>query len=122
MQGRRSGAAIGLVAVLLAAGALSACGSDPVSYSDKEIIDRLNLEEIDGGDAYAIDGDPFCEVEKKLLNDAEEVEQARAGRNGALVIASREGNAGVKARPGFAPDCQADAKRKLNKLDSPAED
>jgi hypothetical protein len=121
MQGRRAGAAIGVLAVLLVAGGLSACGSDPVNYSDKEIIKRLKLEETDGGDAYAIDGDPFCEVEKKLLNDAEEVDKARGGRNGALVIASREGNAGVKARPGFAPDCQSDAKRKLNKLDAPSE-
>ena len=33
------------------------------------------------------------------------------------MIASREGNAGVKGVPPFAPDCGDEAKKKLNKLD-----
>jgi hypothetical protein len=105
---------------LLAGGVLSACGEDKLSYSDKEIIDKLNLEEIDDG--YALDGDPFCEVESKLLNDAEEVDQASEGHNGNLVLTSRAGNVGVKARPGFAPDCAQNARKKLNKLDPVPED
>ena len=39
------------------------------------------------------------------------------------MIASREGNAGVKAIPPFAPDCGEKVKKKLNKLDPvPKED
>jgi hypothetical protein len=110
------------LAPVLAAGALSACGGEDISYSDKEIIDRLNLEETPNGDAYAIDGDPFCEIEKKLLNDADEVEEAAQGRNGNLVIASREANVGVKGREGIVPDCQETARKKLNRLDPPLEE
>ena len=66
-------------AVVLASCSRSACSpaaamSDGVSYSDKQIIDKLNLEK--SGNGYAIDGDPFCEVEGKLLNDADEVVNA----------------------------------------------
>ena len=48
--------------------------------------------------------------------------EATEGHNGDLVLASREGNVGVKARPGFAPDCARDARKKLNKLDPTPED
>ena len=56
--------------VALALGSVG-CGDDDVRYTDKQIVDQLKLEETDDG--YAIEGDPFCEVESKLLNDAEEV-------------------------------------------------
>ena len=109
------------LAALLASAALlvavAGCGEEPVSYSDKDIIDRLNLEKSGDGDRYAVDGDPFCEVEAKLLNSADEVEEGAAGRNGDLVLTSRVGNVGVKVLPGFAPDCQNDARKKLDKLD-----
>jgi hypothetical protein len=107
-------------AALSAALAFPACGGEDIRYSDQEIIDKLNLEEV--GDAYAIDGDPFCEVERKLLNDADEVEEAADGRNGNLVIASRAANAGVKGLPGIVPDCQEKARKKLNRLDPPPEE
>ena len=35
------------------------------------------------------------------------------------MLTSRVGNVGVKARPGFAPDCAERARKKLNKLDPP---
>jgi hypothetical protein len=105
---------------LLAAVVVSGCGEEDPSYSDKDIIDKLKLEETDDG--YAIKGDPFCEVESKLLNDAVEVEEASGGHNGNLVLTSRAGNVGVKARPGFAPDCAKDVRKKLNKLDPPPKD
>jgi hypothetical protein len=117
MKGR-----ISIVAALPVALTIAACGGEEISYSDREIIDRLNLEETADGDAYAIDGDPFCEIEKKLLNDAEEVEDAAEGRNGNLVIASREANVGVKGREGIVPDCQETARKKLNRLDPPQEE
>jgi hypothetical protein len=104
------------IALSVVAIAISACGEEEeVRYSDKQIIEQLDLEETDDG--YAIDGDPFCAVEPKLLNDGAEVEQAVAGRNGNLVLASRAGNVGVKGLPGFAPDCAERARKKLNKLD-----
>ena len=33
------------------------------------------------------------------------------------MLTSRVGNVGVKVLPGFAPDCQNDARKKLDKLD-----
>jgi len=108
-----------LVGVALIA-VLASCGGDDTRYADDKIVDRLNLEETESG--YAIDGDPFCEVERKLLNDSTEVEDAADKDELGLVIASREGNAGVQGVPPFAPDCGDEAKKKLNRLDpAPAE-
>ena len=103
---------------LLAAG----CGNeDSVTFSDAKIIDKLHLEK--SGNGYAIDGDPFCEVEGKLLNDAEEVSNAADRDELGVVLASNQGNVGVKGVPPFAPDCRDKAKKKLNKLDpKPKED
>jgi hypothetical protein len=115
---QRWGASIIAIAALL--GALVSCGGDDVRYSDAKIIDRLNLEKTENG--YRIDGDLFCEVEKKLLNNASEVEAAAEKDELGLVIASREGNAGVSGVPVFAPQCGDEAKRKLNKLDPPPKD
>jgi len=115
MLGRQGGQITGTVLALIAVFALSACGEDEVSYDDKRIIERLHLEKT--GDGYAIDGDPFCEIENKLLNDAEEVDEATEKEELGLVIPSAEGNVGVKGKPPFAPDCRALAKKRLNKLD-----
>ena len=116
---RLSGFAILVVAVGVA---LAGCGDgDSARYSDQKIVDKLNLEK--SGNGYAIDGDPFCEVEGKLLNDAEEVSAAADRDRLGLVITSAEGNVGVKGVPVFPPDCKDKAKKKLNKLDpKPKED
>jgi hypothetical protein len=109
------------VVVALVALAFAGCGEEETRYNDEKIVDRLNLEETESG--YAVDGDPFCEVEAKLLNDASEVEDAAGKDELGLVIASREGNAGVKGVPPFAPDCGDEVEKKLNKLDPvPKED
>ena len=110
---RRPALAAFAVALLVA---LAGCGSDDgPRYSDAKIIDKLNLKE--SGNGYAIDGDPFCEVEGKLLNDADEVSSASDRDELGLVITSAQGNVGVKGVPPFAPDCKDTAKKKLNKLD-----
>jgi hypothetical protein len=110
-----------LVALAIAAIAVG-CGEDEgKTYSNKQIIEKLNLEKSENG--YTIDGDLFCEVEGKLLNDSEEVSSAAERDDLGLVIASREGNVGVKAVPVFAPDCKDKAVKKLNRLDpKPKED
>ena len=100
--------------------ALPGCGGDEVRYGDDRIAERLNLERSEAG--FAIDGDPFCEVEKKLLNTAEEVEQAADRDELGLVIASRERNAGIQGVPPFAPDCGDEARMKLSRLDPEPED
>ena len=107
----------GAAALAVALGLIVAgCGEgDGISYSDKQITEKLNLEK--SGNGFAIDGDPFCEVEGKLLNDADEVANAAERDDLGLVIASAEGNVGVKGVPPFAPDCKDKAKKKLNKLD-----
>jgi hypothetical protein len=86
---------------------------DSKHFSDAKIIDKLNLKKSDHG--YAFDEGGFCEVESKLLNDADEV--SSAGDRSNLVIASHEGNVGVIAIPIFPPDCKEKVQKKLNKLD-----
>ena len=110
---RRLGA--GLIGLVLALGLLTACGSEEKRYSDDKIIERLDLEKTEKG--YTIDGDPFCEVERKLLNNANEVEAAAEKDDLGLVISSREGNAGVTGVAPFAPDCGEQAEKRLSRMD-----
>ena len=110
----------GAIAVLFACGALAGCGDEPTRYSDEKIIDRLHLEASEGG--YAIDGDLFCLVERKLLNDSDEVEAAADRDEIGLVVASSEANAGVTGVAPFAQDCLNTARKRLNKLDPAPEE
>jgi hypothetical protein len=104
------------VTALASAALLAGCDEDETSYSNKQIVDALKLEEID--DTYAIEGDPFCEVSKKLLNDASEVDDA--GETEELVISSAEGNVGITVVAPFA--CEREARQALNKLDPEPKD
>ena len=115
----RAAITVAVAAVVLAA---AGCGERRAdhAFSDDKIIDTLGLQKSEGG--YAIDGDPFCEVDSNLLNDADEVDKAKDRSDLSLVIASREGNVGVSGVPPFAPDCQQKAKKKLNKLDPKPKD
>jgi hypothetical protein len=111
----RGGAAlaIGLIAVV----GVASCGSEETTFSDKKIIEKLNLTQPeDGGQGYWFDGDAFCEIEHNLLNDTGEIDSASNSRN-SLVIVSREGNVGVIGTPPFAPDCRERVQHKLNRLD-----
>jgi hypothetical protein len=113
---RRGGAAvaIGLIAAL---GLASCGGGSDTRYSDQQIIDRLNLRDDDAASsAYLLGHDAFCAVEKKLLNDSDEVESAADSKR-SLVITSREGNVGVVGVPVFPRDCKDVVVKKLNKLD-----
>jgi hypothetical protein len=113
----RAGVVIAMFSSMLA---LAACGDEQLRYSDDEIVERLKLEKTDSG--FYLAGEPFCEVEKQLLNNADEVEKAADREDLGLVIASRAANAGIQGVPPFAPDCADDAKKKLNKLDPEPED
>ncbi len=107
------------IAIALAGAALAASGCGDGSdkhFSDKQIIEKLNLDET--GKGYAIDGDPFCEIDGRLLNNADEVETvADDDKPVGIVIASREGNVGVIGLVPFAPDCRDNAATKLKRLD-----
>jgi hypothetical protein len=109
-----------LVAALLVMAAGGGCGGEDVRYGDKEIIDKLKLEESENG--YSLGGDIFCEVKKDLLNDSDQVDEALDKDSLGLVIASAEGNVGVEGVPVFSPDCRDDTKKKLNKLDPKPEE
>ena len=110
------------VAICLVAGfALISCGGDDVSYSDREIVGKLDLSKADGDDVYVLGSDAFCEVEKNLLNDSGEVDSASDDRR-ALVIPSREGNVGVVGVPVFPRDCKDLVVKKLNRLDPAPEE
>lgn len=110
-MGKRGLAAIAIFVLAVLAG----CGDEGKRYGDAKIADRLHLEEADHN--YAIDGDPFCEVEHQLLNDPDEVQSAADDDKVGLVVASAETNVGVKGVAPFAQDCRATAKKRLNKLD-----
>jgi hypothetical protein len=104
---------------VVSAVALAGCSDDPGKhFSDAKIIDKLSLKKSENG--YAVNGDPFCEIDANLLNDADQVSGASDHNN--LVIASHQGNAGVKAIPAFAPDCKDKVQKKLDKLDPKPKD
>jgi len=96
---------------------VAGCGDEEktVSYSDDKIVETLDLQKADGG--YAIGGDPFCAVESNLLNDGDEVSKAQDRDDLGLVISSNTGNVGVRAVPPFAPDCEKQVQKRLDKLD-----
>ena len=96
------------------------CSGEDVRYNDSEIVEELKLEKTSSG--FAVDGDPFCEVKKQLLNTADEVTAAAEKEDLGLVIASKARNAGIQGLPPFAPECADEAKKKLDRLDPEAED
>jgi hypothetical protein len=108
---RRVVSFLGVVALGVAAG----CGEEE-TVSDTEIVEAIGLERSPDSPAYAIGGDPFCEVEEDLLNDETEVEQAKAEDELGLVITDSEQTVGVQAVPPFDPSCEKKARRALNGL------
>ena len=113
---KRAAAVIALAATALI---LGGCSGEEVRYNDSEIVEQLELEKTSTG--FAVDGDPFCEVKKQLLNSAEEVSAAAEKEDLGLVIASKARNAGIQGLPPFAPECADEAKKKLDRLDPEAE-
>jgi hypothetical protein len=110
-----------LAAYLVAGLGLVSCGGDDVSYSDREIIDKLELTKAEDDNAYLLGSEPFCEIERNLLNDADAVDSA-SDDGGGLVISSREGNVGVVGVPVFPRDCTDVVVKKLSRLDPVPED
>jgi hypothetical protein len=106
-----------VLALLGAVAIASGCGGSDVSYKDHQIVDKLNLQKSKTDGNYILDGDQFCEVKTKLLNDSGEVSDAADKDKLGLVIASAAGNVGVEGVPVFSPDCKDLVKKKLNKLD-----
>jgi hypothetical protein len=111
-----------VVLILAVSAALAGCGEEDVRYGDARIVDKLNLEEVEGQKDYTIEGDLFCSIERQLLNTRSEVEEALDSDDSGLVVSSREGNVGVVGVPVFAGDCSEDARKKLNRLDPESED
>lgn len=108
-------AAFVLIAVLLAGGALFfSCGSENEKYGNAAIIKALGLTESDRG--YALGGDPFCEVSRKLLNDAGEVSDALSSDHASLVVTVASKDVGVRGIAPFMPECRREAQRLLRKL------
>ena len=105
---------VGVIALVAALG----CG-DQQSVSDSTIINALNLKPGDQGPVYAINGDPFCEVDQDLLNDSDEVDEARQDNKlEGLVITNDGQSVGVKAVPPFDNSCEAKVRRSLDQIDS----
>ena len=108
-----------VIAAAVAALAAAGCGSED-QVSDDDIVEALKLEPSAERSAYAIGGDPFCEVSDELLNDADEVDAASEGASEGgkldLVITDSEQTVGVEALPPFDPACAQKAKRALNRL------
>jgi hypothetical protein len=107
----------GYVALTLAAVAavLAGCGGEDKRYGDAKIVDKLDLQEVEGEKDYAMRDDPFCTVDRELLNTRSEVDDALDADDD-LVVASREGNVGIVG-VFLAPDCRDTARKKLSRLD-----
>jgi hypothetical protein len=116
---RRGPTALTVTATILAL-AVAGCGEEPKRYSDDKIIDKLNLEKLEGETDFTMKDDVFCVVSKQLLNTADEVEAASDDKDTrSLVVASREGNVGIVGVPIFPNDCQETVRKKLSRLDVP---
>lgn len=105
-----------IAVVAVAVAAASGCG-ETGSVPDDRIVKALKLEEAQGSRAYAMGGDPFCEVDGNLLNDSDEIDVASEGDELGLVITDSDGAVGVQAVPPFDPECARKAKQALNKLE-----
>jgi hypothetical protein len=112
-MGTRGASIAALVLTLALLLAASGCGADDTRYGDERIVERLHLEQTDGG--YQLAGNPFCVLENKLLNDSGEVQDAADGNK--VVVASREGNVGVVGSLVPRGDCAEVLRKRLNKLD-----
>jgi hypothetical protein len=108
----------GLVAVLILAFVLAwaGCSSGGSSIEDSQIISALKLKKVSSG--YEMNGDPFCRIDE-ILNNVDEVKSAAHQKGSNFVIAAPKGEAGVVARPPFAPACKRQAQAELKQLAKP---
>ena len=88
---------------------IAGCGSGK-GVADGRFVDALNLKTIQG--SYAIGGNPFCSISKLLHNSSEVRDAAASGR----VLASSDRSIGIQVITPFAPSCQKQAQKKLDKL------
>ena len=95
-----------------AAAVLAGCGTSSSSSGipDSKIIAALDMKKVQG--RYAIDANPFCSI-SQLLNNGDKVDKAKSSHR---VIASRDATVGIEIIKPFAPSCQKQAQRKLNRL------
>jgi uncharacterized membrane protein YgcG len=101
-----------VLAIGIAAAVLAGCGTSSTSSGvpDSKIIAALDMKKVQG--RYAIDANPFCSV-SQVLNSADQVDKAKSSHR---VIASRDATVGIEIVKPFAPSCQKQAQRKLNRL------
>lgn len=90
------------------------CGEE-TTVSDDAIVEALNLERADDAAVYEVGGDPFCQTEQELFNDAAEVEEAESQKD-AQVLADSTATIGIQVIPPFDPSCEEKVQRALNKL------
>jgi len=103
-----------VLAIGIAAAVMGACGSTTTTTTtgvpESKIIVALEMKKVQG--RYAIDANPFCSV-SQLLNSPDQVDKAKSSHR---VIASRDATVGIEIVKPFAPSCQKQAQRKLNRL------
>jgi hypothetical protein len=85
--------------------------------SDADIVSALKLEQTPDRPAYAVGGDPFCEVSDDLLNDSEEVEIAKQSDDLGLVLTDSDESVGIQGVPPFDPQCARKARQQLDELE-----
>ena len=100
------------VALVVTAG----CGEGG-QVSDADIVAALKLEQTPDRPAYAVGGDPFCEVSDDLLNDSDEVEIAKESDDLGLVLTDSDETVGIQAVPPFDPECARKARQELDELE-----
>ena len=115
MGERRRTATLLALGIAVAASLAAGCGSS-ASVSDDQIIKSLSLVRSELNPGYDIGADPFCEVDLDLLGSEDEVNAAKDGREGDLVVTSSSGSVGVKAVPPFDRSCAKKARRGLDSI------
>jgi predicted transcriptional regulator len=100
--------------VIALGGSAIGCGEEK-TVSDDQIVQALDLKRSDDAPVYEVGGDEFCQVDQELLNDSDEVEQAKKDKN-ALVVANSTSVVGIQVVPPFDPRCEQDARKALNEL------
>lgn len=118
-QGGRFAAVLtSVVALLLLAGCGDKNDAPDVKVAGKKIVKALKLEK--AGKDYSLAGNTNCLVERKLLNDSDDVEAARDDpKTKALVVEAKSGGYGVVGVPIFPPTCGEKAVKALAKVKLP---
>jgi hypothetical protein len=97
--------------------AFAGCGGEE-RFSENRILEAAKVEEGEGGELGAVEGDPFCGVDA-VLTSATAIDETPERQP---IVTSKQGNVGVVVVLPFPNDCEETVRKGLNKLDPKEED